>query len=168
MCVSCFCVYTSNLLSALMLTTPTILIPGSVTGRYVILTLPRWTARSHISSLTTSICGHEGSLRCNTYFFLPDTLCAALRTSNSRSIACMHSDALRCFALFMVATINPTNKPTRVLFYWVPKIVVQKDDKCKKSNFHLQSGGAEFDNACGCGDRFVKGNLLFWYWFFPL
>lgn len=53
-------------------------------------------------------------LRCNTYFFLPDTLCAAWRTSNNPSIACIHSDACRCFVLFMVATINPTNKPTRV------------------------------------------------------
>lgn len=36
-----------------------------------------------------------------------------------------------CFALFIVAPVYPTEKPTR-FFYWVFKNVVHKGKKCKK------------------------------------
>lgn len=43
---------------------PSILIPGFVTSRYVILTLPRWSAHSETTTLTTSICWHWGLRQC--------------------------------------------------------------------------------------------------------
>lgn len=47
---------------------PSTLTLACATSRHVILTLPRWTARLHVSSLTTSMCGQGGSTQCKVYF----------------------------------------------------------------------------------------------------